>query len=580
MLDRLKENVNNKSIFVHRKKINNTILHRYLWLAMYLLILLDMGGLKPHTVYFMCFMSLLYILYIFRKSGYLFLDCEQCFACKCLIVFGGILSVFVGIDRGESVFGLIRLSTILIAGIAIHQLGEDDKNFFLRKIPILGMMLIAGCIFHRFTFFKGWISAGGRLNGAFEYSNTLALFLLLGIISAEHLYRKEKRAIQLILVIGILGTGSRTVFSVLCGYLFFYFIKYKGKNKYILLAFLIVIGSVCLITVLGVNLYGINRFLKINIHASTFQGRLLYWEDAVRMLAKRPAGLGYMGYFYFQQSEQTGVYSVRFVHNEWLQWLLDYGILSGISLFIYLYLKCRQSPMSVPDKELLCVIGVCSFFDFHLQFFAIVFIVLLLIPKGDMIWRSKWRRKRKGWRRGLPIVTGLLFCLCVTVGIAEYYANREDYRQAVKWNPFSAQYKQEYLLQSEDLDTANIYADKLLRENQYLYAAYMIKSNAAAKNGHLHDFITNRRQVLKLRKYKISEYEDYFKILFNWYLDASEQKNVAEMEECLAAMEEIPALIMKVKKETSFRAYCIQEKPDLSFDQEYICLMRALSGTR
>ena len=99
------------------------------------------------------------------------------------------------------------------------------------------------------------------------------------------------------------------------------------------------------------------------------------------------------------------------------------------------------------------------------------------------------KRKRKGWRRGLPIVTGLLFCLCVTVGIAEYYANREDYRQAVKWNPFSAQYKQEYLLQSEDLDTANIYADKLLRENQYLYAAYMIKSNAAAKNGHLHDSI-------------------------------------------------------------------------------------------
>ncbi len=579
MSDRLKENVDNKSIFVHRKKINNSILHRYLWLAMYLLILLDMGGLKPHTVYFVCFMSLLYILYIFRKSGCLFLDCGQCFACKCLIVFGGVLSVFVGIDRGESVFGLIRLSTILIAGVAIHQLGENDRTFFLKKIPILGMLLIIGCSFYRFLFFTGWISAGGRLNGSFEYSNTLALFLLLGIISAEHLYRKEKRVIQLILAVGILGTGSRTAFLVLCGYLFYTFIKYKGKNKYILLAFLIVIGLVCFITVLGVNLHGINRFLKINIHASTFQGRLLYWEDAVRMLAKRPAGIGYMGYFYFQQSEQTGVYSVRFVHNEWLQWLLDYGIESGIGLFMYLYWQCRQGSMSVQDKEMLCVIGICSFFDFHLQFFAIVFIVLIVIPKGGVIWRSEWRRKRKGWRRGLPIVTGLLFCSCVIVGIAEYYANREEYGQAVKWNPLSAQYKQEYLLQSEDLDTADTYASKLLRENQYLYAAYLIKSNAAAKNGHLHDFITNRRQVLKLRKYKISEYEDYFKILFNWYLDASEKKNVAEMEECLAAMEEIPELITKVKKETSLRAYRIQEKPNLLFNQEYISLIRALSGT-
>ena len=128
---------------------------------------------------------------------------------------------------------------------------------------------------------------------------------------------------------------------ILCGYLVFNFIRHRGRNIYILLVFSEIVGLVVLISIAGGNLYGMSRFLKLGINASTLQGRLLYWEDAIKMLAKRPAGLGYMGYFYFQQAEQTGVYSVRFVHNEWIQWVLDYGIFAGIGLVMYLYCQCK-----------------------------------------------------------------------------------------------------------------------------------------------------------------------------------------------------------------------------------------------
>ena len=113
------------------------------------------------------------------------------------------------------------------------------------------------------------------------------------------------------------------------------------------------------------------------------------------------------------------------------------------------------------------------------------------------------------------------------------------------------------------------YADKLLRDNQYLYTAYLIKSNAAAQEGRVDLFIENRRQVLKLRKYKVKEYEDYFQILLSWYIKSYTEKNDEVMIQCKRAMKEIPKMIMTVKKQTSVRAYRIQQKPDLNFNKEY-----------
>lgn len=549
-------------------------IYKYWWLMAYFLILLDGGGFEAHTTYFVLFTCLLSLIGAMEKRGYLFVENRQCFLYKSLIGIGGIISVFAGIDRGESIYGFLRLAAIVVAGAAVQQLEERDKKAFWNALPAVGVFLLAGCLLHNFSFFKGWISRTGRWNGSFGYSNTMALFLILGIITAEHFYSKGRRAVQLVLAVGVLATGSRTAFVVLCGYLVFNFIRYKGRNKYMLLAFLGIVVLVGFISVSVGNFYGMGRFLKLSINASTFQGRLLYWEDAVRMLAKRPAGLGYMGYFYFQQAEQTGVYSVRFVHNEWLQWILDYGVLAGIGLIMYLQYQWKQ--MTEPSKELMCVIAVYSFFDFHLQFFAVIFVVLLLIPKGKIVRR--YNRNRKAWKYGMLCGIGLSLYLCISTGMAEYYADMEVYEQAVRWNPLSAQYKQEFLLQSEDLDAADVYADSLLKGNKYLYAAYLVKSNAAAKDRRLDDFIENRRQALRLRKYKVNEYEEYFEILFNWWLTAYEEQNIKEMKACVTAMKEIPEWITEVKRTTSFRAYCIQEKPNLFFKREYIDLIKKLEN--
>lgn len=550
---------------------------KYLLIAAYFITLLDEGGFKAHTVYLVSFVGLLLIFGAIQNKGYLLIENKTCLFCKFLMIAGGILSVFTGIDRGESLFGFLRLASILIMGLAAQQLEDKDKDFFLRAIPIAGVLSLAGCFIHHFSLFEEWVSAVGRVNGPFGYANTMALFLLLGIAILEHSDRRGRRVMQLILALGLLATGSRTAFVILCGYLIWNLIRYRGRNKSIVFAFLGMIALIGVISIAGGNLHAMDRFLKLDINASTLQGRFLYWGDAVRMLAQRPVGLGYMGYFYYQQAEQTGVYSVRFVHNDWLQWALDYGMLAGVGLAAYLCCQCKSDKMPLVNKELLCLIAIHSFFDFNLQFFTIVFIALILIPSGGMVWKfDAGVKKKSGWKYGLLAGMCSSVCLCISSVAADYYAGMKDYGQAVKWNRLSAQYKQEYLLQSEDLDTAASYAERLLQGNRYLYAAYLIKSNAAAQEGRLEDFIVNRRRALQLRKYELSEYEDYFEILFDWYGNAYEKNEVQEMGLCRAAMEDIPRTLDEIRRGTSLRAYRIKDKPDLTLDSAYIDLLEKI----
>lgn len=546
---------------------------KYYWLFLYFLILLDNGGVKTRTTCFILCSSLVYLCMAIRKKQYLYLMDRKSHLGTVLIFVSGTISIMVGIDRGESVYGFLRLIAILVACIAIWQMEDDEKKLLLSKLPLIGIMMMVCCIFHNSTLFHNWVSRSGRLSGVFQYSNTMALFLLVGIAAAEYCPLREKRITQMILAAGLFGTGSRTAFVLLCGYLLFRLIKYGGKSKWICLFVIGIAGTIWVLTVSGKNLYGFGRFLRLGAGESTFQGRLLYWEDACRMLLKHPFGLGYMGYFYLQQAEQTGVYSVRFVHNEWLQWLLDYGILAGFGGAIFLIGRKGIRKLTNMEKEMLGLIALYSFFDFHLQFWSILFLLLLLVPKGNRKCFCRW----DGWKK-YPLLIGasLSVFLLVSAVLADYYAGAGNYRYAVKWNPFSAQYKQDCLLQMETLEEADNYADELLEGNQYLYVPYYIKSNEAARKRRLDAFIENRKKVLKLRKYKIEEYEEYFEILLEWYVDAYRNNDISVLEQCREAMQEIPVLLNDVKRETNVRAYKIREKPALELKKEYLEILNSL----
>lgn len=542
--------------------------------VIYLLILFDTGGIYARSFYILLLCLLVFLYSTIRHRGYIIIEGWKIAFWKTVIFFSGLFAAMSGIDVGESVNGIVRLIAVLLTSIALRQIDDECKDSFLKVIPYLGILLLICSLFLMNSSGVKWISATKRVAGPFEYPNTMALFLLIGIVVLENVYVRGKRILQFFLSIGILATGCRTMFLLCCLYLFYCFVKCRGKNFALIILFSVAILGIVLLGILGKDVGGFDRFRTLDLNTSTFQGRLLYWEDACRMLLKYPQGLGSMGYFYLQQVMQTGMYSVRFVHNDWLQLMLDYGVLAGIGTF-----ACLASAfwkMSLFKKELLVVIAASSFFDFHMQYLSIIIILLLLEPCENPIIK----RTNMKWRY-VNISALIIVTVCIIVkSMAWIYAEKGYYEEAVKWDRLSTQYKADILLNSPNLEIADYYAGQLLEGNSLFYAAYLVKSNAAAANRQIDVFIENRKQVLKLKKYSIEEYNDYFRILLEWYMKAYNENNEEEMKKCLDAMKEIPELILMVKRDTSVRAYKIEQMPELFFDKKYQGIINILEGRK
>lgn len=540
-------------------------------LILFIVILLDCGGAYRRSTYFIALLSLLALYFHANGKKVLIIEKGKCLFLKGLILLSGFVSTLIGLDTGECIYGMIKLIVTFVVFFWLLQIDSCEKEVCIKSIPIIGiMMMFLSGLTKRIPYFDNWISNTGRLAGAFEYPNTMALFLLMGIVIAENLLQK-KRIVQITLCVGLLMTGSRTAFLLFCGYLLSYCVKSRNRNKYLIFYFVGFWVFIATFVLSGKKWIEMPRFLILDFYASTFQGRLLYWEDACRMLFKNPFGIGYMGYFYLQQVMQTGVYSVRFVHNEWLQCMLDYGILAGIGAFAYFLIQFRYCK-AIWKKELLCLIVIYSFFDFHLQYWSILIILLMLIePKETAL--ADWQKRRKNLFTYLFFI---MFSITILFETAEFWSRRGEYQKAVCWNPFSTDYRMGLLLNAPDLEKAEIYADQALNNNQYLYAAYKIKASVAAERRNTDSFIENEKQVLKLRKYDREEYEEYFRILYTFFIEAKENNDYVLSEQCIAAMEEIPEIMIRVKKETSVRAFRIREKPELYLNPEYEKIIKIL----
>ena len=64
------------------------------------------------------------------------------------------------------------------------------------------------------------------------------------------------------------------------------------------------------------------------------------------MLLKRPAGLGYMGYYFLQPSVQSAAYTTKFVHNDFLQIGLDGGMIAMI-LAVILFIQSMKRVVKI-----------------------------------------------------------------------------------------------------------------------------------------------------------------------------------------------------------------------------------------
>ena len=203
-------------------------------------------------------------------------------------------------NKGAAWIGAAKFSSLGLSGLALMQQSSEKRERILAILPLAGAIMVVTSFPLQFiSVLSDNIAPKGRLAGFFEYPNTFALFLLIGLIVQ---YTKTQRrnadyAIDLLLIVGVFLSGSRTNFAFM--------------------ALIIVVGCVCrkdrkfrLITgggfvlciaasLVGAKLLGgftAARYLTASASDTSFLCRVLYDWDALPVILRHPFGLGYMGY--------------------------------------------------------------------------------------------------------------------------------------------------------------------------------------------------------------------------------------------------------------------------------------------
>lgn len=419
------------------------------------------------------------------------------------------LTCFWAIDRGMAFVGFLKFLPLLLYLFCLQQ--EDNAGQVLHMLPYYAAVLaVLSAVGMQFPPIKALFSVAGRLAGTFQYPNTFAVFLL--VCQLLLLKKSGKKLwdyiVMLVLVAGFLYTGSRTAFVV--ALLANVAMLLTMTNKKLRLIALAVMGGICLVAMLlALDPNSVlRRYLTISLTESTFVGRLLYWVDALPLLLKYPLGMGYMGYYYAQQSLQTGVYSVTYIHNDLLQLVLDIGwIPAGLFMAAVISWFCKKSVL-LPDKIIVGALCLHSLFDFNLQFIGVFFLLLLLLSGYDP-------GKVLAVKPRLPLKAG--FALVILVGLYMGSALMLSHFGAQELSdtmyPYNTRNKLSMLEKEKDLESANALAQEIQAQNTQFYATYSIQAKYCYSKGDFGGVIQNERAALERNPFGQSEYEAYCKML-------------------------------------------------------------------
>ena len=487
-----------------------------------------------------------------------------------------IVVTFWAVDKTAHLQGIIQGAVLLIWMRFCFQKEEYERACVLDMIPGLGccMVIICGACYFLPTLGRLFWRAD-RLGGFFQYANTCALFFLLGLVILSGKWSEgipdragKDRFIAifqlLILTVGILLTGSRSILLLTVFWGIYKGIGNRRFRKYflgILLPLLVFMLMVYFLT--GEGTQNITRIFTVFTSSSTLWGRLLYDIDGISMLAAHPMGLGYSGYYYVQHALQTGVYTTRFVHNDFLQMGLDYGIFPMILFAAYIVWQIVWGKQSKKKKELLALIALASLADFHLQYLAISFLAVLCLDPGEKV-------KRQGRGECLENQIGLLL-LAVTFAVLTvpyFAAYRGNYEMTLKFLPCYTDGLVDELKRETDKDKAVELAENILSHNAYLSYAYNVKGFAAMMDGDLEGMMECQDQVLLLERYDIDRYRIYDELLQQYeqqLLQILPQKDGESKEETIrqieAKRENIKAQLLALREITNPIAYRLRDVP-------------------
>lgn len=418
-----------------------------------------------------------------------------------------LISCFYAIDSGMAFVGFLKFLPVLMYMLLLMQ-DKRVKEQLIVLLPYTALALgVLSLVLAFIPATRDYFTVSDRLAGFFQYPNTFALFLLVGELTA--LSKEKLKPIDIIsallLIILLLFTGSRAVFilAVFSNVLIIFF--RKGKKVKIFLGIVVAVLAVAVLLMLPLfnNSEIFSRYFTISFTESTFIGRLLYYFDAFPLILRHPFGLGYMGYYYVQQSIQTGVYSVMFIHNDFLQLLLDVGWIPCLLFVVGIIKSFFRKGNSAGKRIILLTVFLHCLFDFDLQFISMFFILLLFLNYND----GKQLELKKGAVFVFSfVITGLLsLYFAVALGLAHFGFNQA----ADSMFPGNTQNKVDLLIAEDDIVTQNEIADRIISQNEYVQIAYSAKARYAFSQGDFESLISYKNKIFQIAPFSYDEYEDY-----------------------------------------------------------------------
>ena len=483
-------------------------------------------------------------------------------ACGGVILCFGIINVFIAADRGGGREGLLRLMVFLLFLLLILQWSANERKKILDALPFWGAVSVAVCgIGYWIPAVQPLLFENGRMAGPFQYANTYGLFLLLGFMRSLEHKRWQARILGGILLIGIAASGSRWTMVLLAGWAVWMAVRRKLDRT--ALVVLLLGGLTVLVLAAAFGGWTLSRFVDQRSF-STIWGRLLYLRDAFSLLADNPAGVGYLGWFYLQSGIQTGVYNVRFVHNEWVQMALDYGIPAAAAAGVLVFRRLKKGCLAPGLAVIICLHSMA---DPDLQFYGILSILALaLSPAGECQYTISASYGRSFAVSAAAVTAVLSVCR----GVADFALQTGHPETACRLAPYDTEAAVERMLERDFLPQASEDAYRILSHNTCLSIAWQIAAENALDQGAYERMAAAQQEAVRTRKYDQAVYDDALNRLMQ-AMDAGwpAEYAVEEMVWLMDFMDEVLA-------QTSSLGWKISDQPELSFPPETRMQIRVL----
>lgn len=520
-----------------------------------------------------CFLSVLLLLYMLYNA---FTDGEKqkmqiglTVGSIILLALSYLVVCIWAVDSGTAIYGFFKLLPVALLSLIVSSFEKEKRMSILDCVPLTAA--VNGVLAYGLSFvpvLTDYFLVAERLGGFFQSPNAFAIFCLAGIIillTSEKIDIK-KWILTAVLTVLIFLTGSRTVFVFFVVTVLIFVVTLKNKktkrNILLLLVGAVAVSVVAVIVTDSVQTVG--RYLTISLESSTFLGRLLYYKDAIPVIFKHPFGLGYYGYYFTQGAFQTGVYSVAFVHNSFLQFLLDVGFVPAIAFVVALAVSLFSKGTNLRQKMLLLIVFGHSLFDFDLEFTAVFFVLVLA-----MDFESDKKLNFSINKIATATISGVLMLLSVYFAFVNTLYLLGEYTSVEKIYGFDTMSKIQLITQEKDGMLLNEYADEIIKNNGNVAIAYDVKANSAYSDGDFKMVMEYKDKALECAPYSLEEYLDYCDKLIvgvSLYENAGDDYSAAA---CKKALLSVRKKAEKTKQKTSELGLKIYDKPDLDFPQEY-----------